>query len=488
MREAGSSAAFVTAVTVRASPRGRRPVTVVPGGAAPGGESRGLLRAWYVAAVLTLAYICSIVDRQILSLLVEPVKHDLGINDTAFGLLHGAAFGLFYSLVGIPIARLADRANRRNIIVVGVVLWSFATAACGLARNFASLFVGRLSVGIGEAALTPAAMSILADVFPRERLAAPISVYTMGAFWGTGVAYALGGAVVQLVAKQPVTIVPVIGELHSWQLTFFAVALPGLLLVPLLLTIREPGRRELGASAMSADGVAAAELTRVHWRALVALYAGFSLLLLATVTVFAWMPAVFIRRFGWSAADVGYAFGLIVLLAGTLGINLGGIFTDRLVRRGCLDAPLGVAIGSVATVAVLLAMVPNAPSASAVIIGCVPLMFVLAFPAGAGMAAIQAIVPNRMRAQMVAVFVLVSNLTAMLLGPPLVGLCADYLFGDPQSIGAALSLVCGSAAVAAVAVLAWGARHYRSICYGTAAGRPGGDRARIAVPGDVRYR
>jgi MFS family permease len=454
------------------------------GATAAGGYGRG--GGWYVVGVLTLAYIVAIIDRQILSLLVEPVKRDLAIGDTGVGLLQGFAFGLFYALVGIPIAWLADRASRRNIIIAGIALWSLATAACGLARSFSGLFLGRMAVGVGEAALSPAATSMFADIFPRERLATPISAYTTGAYWGAGLAYVLGGAVVQRVAAQPVAQLPLIGTLHSWQLSFLVVAVPGLLLLPLLFTLREPPRRE-AASGVAADaGAGMGAFLRAHWRALAPLYAGYSLLVLVTVTVFAWMPALLMRRFGWSAGDTGYVFGLIVLLAGTLGINLGGSMTDRLARRGRTDAPVQVGALSLLLLAALAALVPNAPSGTLAALGCAPLVFVFALPAGAGMAAIQAIAPGHMRARMVALFVLVSNLTAMLLGPPLVGLCTDYLFGAPGAIGAALSLVCGVAAAIAAAVLAWGARHYRAILAGLAAGRGADDPSLCSARGIAR--
>lgn len=416
--------------------------------------------AWYVVVLLTLAYVVSMIDRQILSLLIEPVKRDLAINDTAFGLLHGFAFGLFYTLVGVPIAWLADRASRRNIIVVGVLLWSLMTAACGLARDFGTLFLARMGVGVGEAALSPSVLSMLADIFPRERLSTAVSLYTNGAYWGTGLALILGGAVVELVAGHPLTTLPLVGDVRSWQLTFFIVALPGLLLLPLLLTIREPLRRGTrAAGTIQAEGLAA--FLRAHGSTIVGLYLGFALLVLITVTVFAWTPALFIRRFGWAAGEIGYAFGLVVLIAGTAGINLGGLLTDRLVRRGITDAPLRVGAAGAAAVTVLVAMMANAPDARFAIAASALLVFTLAFPAGAGMAAIQMVVPNRLRARMSALFVLVSNLIAMLLGPPLVGVCTDYVFRDPAAIGAAMTLVCGIAGAASAAVMTWGAGHYR---------------------------
>ena len=402
--------------------------------------------AWYVVVVLTLAYVVSMIDRQILSLLVEPVKQDLHINDTAFGLLHGFAFGLFYTLVGIPIAWLADHSNRRRIIITGVFLWSLLTAACGLARGFTTLFLARMGVGIGEAALAPSVLSMLSDMFPRERLHAPISLYTNGAYWGTGMAFILGGAVVQLVTQHPVTELPVLGAVRSWQLTFFFVSIPGFLLLPLLFTIKEPMRRSSRGLSMGNSG-GLRDYLRENINALAGLYLGMSLLVLVTVSLFVWTPALFIRRFDWSAGNIGYVFGVIVLVFGTAGINLGGLLTDRLVQRGMIDAPLRVAATSAIGVVPFLAIIAITKSSTGTLVLLAPVIFLISFPAGAGMAAIQAIVPNQFRARMTAVFVLVSNLVAMLLGPPLVGLMTDYVFGSPGYLGEALASVCGVACV-----------------------------------------
>ncbi len=427
-------------------------------------------RAWYVVAVLTLAYIVAVIDRQILSLLVEPVQRDLGINDTAFGLLHGAAFGLFYTLVGLPIAWLADRSSRRNLIAGGLLLWSLMTAVCGLARSYSGLFLARMGVGVGEAALSPAVLSILADLFPRERLSAAVSLYTSGAYWGTGLALIAGGAVVELVTRQPMTVLPLIGEVFSWQLTFFVVAVPGLLLLPFVWWIGEPRRRGGPATVAVTDGAGIREFLGVHGRTLVALYAGFSLLVMVMVTVFAWAPTLFMRRFGWSAGEIGLAFGLVVLCAGTAGINLGGQLTDRLVRRGISDAPVRVGAISALAVSVFVVAMTQAPSAGLALAAAVLLLFAIAFPSGAGMAAVQLVVPNRLRARMTALFVLVSNLTAMLLGPPLVGVCTDYVFRDPAALDRALALVCGIAAAVCAATLAWGTGHYRRSIWSLASG------------------
>jgi MFS family permease len=197
----------------------------------PADSRRELRYAWYVACVLMVCNTFSFIDRQVLGLLVTPIKQDLGISDTRIGLLQGLAFGLYYTLLGIPMGRLVDSGSRRTLVAAGVFLWSLMTAACAGARSFGALFLARMGVGIGEATLSPAAFSLLADYFPKGRLATALSIFSMGIFFGSGLALLLGGLIV--------------GALGSWRLTFLLVGLPGLLVALLALTIREPARRDL---------------------------------------------------------------------------------------------------------------------------------------------------------------------------------------------------------------------------------------------------
>ena len=183
--------------------------------------------AWYAVAVLFVAYTFSFADRIILSLLVQPIKQDLALSDTKISLLHGFAFAIFYTLMGIPIGRLADRYSRRAIAAAGIAVWSFMTAVCGIARGYWELFSARVGVGVGEAALSPAAFSMIADLFPPQKLGRALSVYTMGAFVGAGLAFIIGGAVIQSITSSPEMTLPIVGTIRSWQAAFFIVGLPG---------------------------------------------------------------------------------------------------------------------------------------------------------------------------------------------------------------------------------------------------------------------
>src|SRR3989338_3649517 len=184
--------------------------------------------AWYVVTVLFIAYTVSYIDRQIMSLLIEPIKQDLQISDTQVSLLQGFAFTIFYTIAGIPLGRLADQKNRRAIISAGILVWCFMTTACGLAKNFGTLFLARIGVGVGEACLSPAAYSIIADYFPKDKRGMPISLYSMGIFFGAGLSFIISGYVIQEVSQAREIILPLIGIVRPWQLSFFIVGLPGL--------------------------------------------------------------------------------------------------------------------------------------------------------------------------------------------------------------------------------------------------------------------
>ena len=214
--------------------------------------------------VLLLAQTFSFLDRMIMGLLVGPIRDTFQISDTQYSLLAGLAFSLFYALMGLPLARIADSRSRRNLIAAGIAVWSLMTAVCGLAKGFWMLFVARMGVGVGEATLAPGAYSMIADYFPKSLLARALSVYMVGVTLGSGFAYMLGGAVVAYVENMPQIVLPVLGAIHGWQLTFFIVGLPGLLVALLMmLTVREPPRR--GLSANDVQAIALREVVDYLW-------------------------------------------------------------------------------------------------------------------------------------------------------------------------------------------------------------------------------
>jgi len=238
-----------------------------------------LKAGWYAVFILLLAYILSFVDRIIMSLLVIPIQQDLGTSDAQMGLLMGFAFALFYTAIGVPIARLSDVKSRKIIVSVGIFLWSLMTAACGLAKSFFQLFLARIGVGVGEAALSPAAYSMITDFFPEEKLGRAISVYQSGGLFGGGLAFIIGGAVVSFIIGSKAISLPLIGFLQPWQIAFIVVSIPGILMALLMLTVTEPKRKGMGQDlAQSVSVKDAVAFMFKNWKVYFSVFIGFAIL------------------------------------------------------------------------------------------------------------------------------------------------------------------------------------------------------------------
>lgn len=430
---------------------------------APGTHSPAY--SWTVVALLMVAYVVSFIDRQIMALLIEPIRADLGINDTQFGILHGVAFSLFYAVLGIPIATLSDRRSRPLIIAAGVLFWSLATAACGIARNFVQLLIARFSVGAGEAVLSPATYSLLADLFPKEKLGRAVAVYSTGSFVGSGLAFLLGGAVIAAVSRGTHMDVPWLGELRAWQMAFIIVGLPGVLLALIIaLTIREPPRKEIFARSDDEQSVWAF-LAR-HRGVFSAHYFGYSMAAMALFSLLSWSPALLIRNFGLSAQHSGYVLGSVVMIGCTLGVLASGWLMDWLQRRGHADASMrtGVigAIGVlVPAIVLLLLQIQPRLSYTAVLTTLAITFFFAAFPMPPSTAAMQLLAPNRLRARVSAVFLFCNSLIGLALGSMIIGSLTDYVFGDPKAVGRSLSIVLVGASLLAILSLGVGCRLFR---------------------------
>ena len=407
--------------------------------------------AWYVVGVLTLAYVSSFIDRQILGLLVVPIRRDLDIGDTSMSLLMGLSFALFYTVLGLPIGRLADSRSRRGIIAVGIAVWSVMTMLCGVARTYGQLLVARVGVGVGEAALSPPAYSLTSDYFPPERLATAISVYSLG----------IGGAVIGIVSGTGTWSWPIVGEIRPWQSVFFVVGAPGLLIALLVLTIREPVRRGAGGSARTIPLGEVLAYMRRNARTFVSHNLGYALFAMVNYGTAAWLPTFFIRTHGWSAARAGVVLGLLTSTVGVLGIITGGRVADRMLARGHSDAKMRVGIIAGGALLVCAWGYTLAPSAELAIAALVPFNFFAAFPFGASAAGVQELVPNRMRAQASAVYLFVVNLVGLGLGPTVVALVTEHVLGDDAAVGASLRFVSTLGYLASAALLLSGLASYR---------------------------
>ncbi len=424
--------------------------------------------AWYVVGVLMIAYVFSFIDRQILALLVQPIRRDLGISDTQVSLLMGFSFAVFYSFFGIIIGRLADSRSRRTLIVIGFSLWSLMTAGCGLARNFVQMLLLRMGVGVGEATLSPAAYSLIADYFPPQRRATAISVYSMGIYIGSGLAFVLGGVALSFASDQESWQLPVIGATRSWQVVFFIVGLPGLVMALLVYTIREPVRRGLRMVKAEDGTLKAAQATlgevfnyiRENKRTFICHNLGFALLSLAGYANSAWIPTFFIRNHGWTASEIGVVYGAIYCVFGVLGVVAGGRFSDWLAERGYQDANLRV--GLIAALGLLPCVISYllVPDGRWAAILLAPTVFFKSAPWGVAAAAIQQVMPNAMRGQASALYLFSINLIGLGLGPTAVALMTDYVFRYDNAVSYSILVVSVAAQLCAASLLWMGLKPF----------------------------
>jgi len=391
--------------------------------------------AWYVMGVLVLAYVFSFIDRQILALMVGPIRRDLGISDTGFSLLSGLAFGLFYTLMGIPLGRMADNHSRRKLITAGIFLWSAMTVVCGFTKTFWQLFIARMGVGVGEAALSPAAQSMISDYFPREKLGLALGIYQTGIFIGAGLAFIIGGLIVETLASAGPVSLPLVGPVRAWQLVFFIVGLPGILVAALVFyTVKEPKRRGIVAQEAIPLKQALA-FVMLHKRTFGLHFAGMSLMVFHAYGLFAWLPEFFHRTYGWEPGRAGVALGLGILVFSTTGVIVGGVVADYLHKKGKTDAFMrSAAIGAIALTpcAVLAPLMPT-PVLSFILL--VPTLFFMGFPNGPAVAVLQVVAPNRLRGQIVALYLFVINIVGLSLGATAIALFTDYVFRDEGLIG-----------------------------------------------------
>jgi MFS family permease len=403
----------------------------------PAAGQSGLTYAWGVVLFLHFAYALSFVDRFIISLLVPGIKTSLGLDDLQMGLLLGPAFAICYVLAGLALGVVVDRSSRRLVIAVAIMTWSLATMGCGVARGFPELFAARVIVGIGEAAIAPAALSLIGDYFVARRRPLAVSAFALGVSVGASAAFVLGGQLVRaLKASEPWTI-PVFGPAEPWRLAFIIVGAPGLVLACLALLLREPPRAGKGERPRLA---AVLPFVAGIWRLLATHFIGFGLFSTLSVTLAAWAPSFLMRRYAMSVATVGSAFGSLSLITGLAGAFLGGGAATWLHRRGRRDATfLTVLIGvGAALVPASLAPLMPTPSLSLILFGLA--FLAISFASGPSIAAIQDATPGHYRGQISALYYLTVNLLGLTLGPVLAPAISRYVLGGGETLGPALSL------------------------------------------------
>lgn len=402
-------------------------------------ERRDTPYAWYVAVLLSLAHLISFVDRFVMSLVLAPIKDQLGLTDTQLGLLHGTGFVILYTIVAIPLGHIADIGNRRNLIIAGVIVWSLATAACGLADSFGGLFAARVAVGFGEAALVPAAMSLIAAYFSREKLARAVGTFTMGASLGQSTALLGGGVILAWLYSRGGLSFPGLGDPAPWQALFIVASLPGVVVAALMLTVREPMRGHEALHSKPSLGAVFAYIgerrSAYFWHTLASVAA-----ILLAQSYAAWAPTFYIRLFDYSPAQTGFAIGMIVLVVGPLGHLTGGWLTDKLQAAGVKGAP-SVVIGGMLPLAILPSLLFCTTRNELIsLISYGLLTFFTTAAAPPALSGIQMLTPPRLRGMMSACFLAVITFTAVGFGPPLIGMITDHVFGDAQALGSSLLL------------------------------------------------
>ncbi|MCC7259191.1 MAG: MFS transporter [Gammaproteobacteria bacterium] len=393
-----------------------------------------------------VAYALSFVDRLILSLLVEPIRHDLHLTDIQISLLQGFSFAIFYTLAGIPVGRLVDAGRRTVIIAIGITLWSLMTATCGMVQHYWQLFIARAGVGVGEATLGPAAYSLLGDLFAPAERGLALGIFSAGTSIGAGLALIIGGQAIDLISAGGARSLPWLGTLQPWQLTFLYVGLPGVLVAGLVLLIPEPVRRDdtpapTGGSGTTVSLPETIGHFRRHAVTIVLHHLAMGLSGMAGYGILAWAPTMLMRVHGWGPAEAGTLIGACILAAGTLGVIAGGALGDLLLRRGQTTGRLDAAALAMALGAAGAVSYPFQQSLPA-LAACFTIAMLGAFMViGCASAVVLDITPNRLRGLATAVFFFVTSVLGVGLGPTMVALVTDYVFGHPQAVREALTIV-----------------------------------------------
>jgi MFS family permease len=413
-------------------------VTFTGGGAAPSRAETGVVfpptrQGWYAVGVLGVTTTFALLDQGIIGLLIQQIKRDFVLSDTEAGLLLGPAFVIFYAFLGLPLSRFVDRSRRTIIISIGIFVWSLATAACGLATSFVSLFLSRIAVGAGEAVNGPASYSIVADYFPRDRLPRAIAVMQIGSVAGGGLSLLIGGAMIWIIANVGNPHLPLLGTLRPWQIVFIAVGLPGVLVSLLMLTVKEPPRHGLSAGRPKIGFWQAMRHLGTHFALFGPMFIGLALGALDGGGR-AWAAAFFERTYGWSPARFGLTSGLISMSMMLFGLYLGTRIVEGMLRRGHEDAPMRITIYCrLAALPAAIAM-PLMPHPYLALVCSAIQMLALGMSGPSINAMVQIVTPNPIRGQVTALYLFIYTFVGAGLSPLVTGLVNDHVFTSPDDL------------------------------------------------------
>ena len=435
------------------------------------------LYAWYVTVLMMCFYVLSFMDRQIIAVMLEPIKADLSLSDVQISLLGGISFVLFYSTAGVFVGRLADSLNRPKLIAFGVFIWSLTTALSGLASKFWQLLILRMGVGLGESALLPSTLSLLSGYFPPHRLATPTSVFLLGAPIGIGLSFAIGGLLYSVAVD--ITNAPgwqdfiFIGGSAAWKLVLLFLGVLGMSMTLLLSTVREPRNQQNAAAAKNpgsaakvADAASSAEVKKyaaANWKAIGALYFGMALISLAAYSQGFWDITFLTRTYGWDASTGSFWYGMVQLFAGLSGMLFGGIVADKLTKRGVKGASaIMVLIGSGFAVPFSF-IYPLMGTAASALWLMVFAIFGSNMCFACAASALQRMFPATMLGLAAGIYFFISNAVGIGIGPTLVAAITDYSFEDPDMIRYSLSMVGGVSRAIAFVLFLVGLKYYREL-------------------------
>lgn len=407
-----------------------------------------------------------------MAILVGPIRDDFSISDETYGWLNGAAFTFMYVILGIPIAWLADHRSRKNIIASGTAFWSVMTFLCGLATGFYSFFLARMGVGVGEAALSPPAHSLLADYFDQKVLPAVMAVFTLGIPVGVGVSYSLGGWIYGVVADQGGMSLPLLGVIKPWQATFMIVGLPGVILALLIFCVAEPKRGGCIANETSKNHLKTVKSVdflhtlKYLWReqkVYLRIFLAVSSLSIIGYSFMMWFVAHASRVYGLPEFEIGKSFGFLYLVFGVLGTIFGAWLSSFLTHRGYVDAGIRVALIIACLWLIPAVIVSQMPSLFWAYLLAAPCIFFLNGYFGVSIAAIQIVTPNHMRAQSSAILLFFTNVCGLAIGPVIVGRLSSSVFSGDESLGYALSCVALFFCPLAIVLMMMALKPYQSL-------------------------
>lgn len=425
-------------------------------------EERGLAYRWYVVILLAILSIVSYADRLVLGILVQPIKEELGVSDTAMGFLLGFSFATVYAVLALALARVADRWNRKRLIIIGVVIWSVMTSASAFADGFWQLAFCRLGVGIGEAALGPAALSIIADLFRQERRHVPVSMFLAAGVVGSTGAYIIGGGAILLVNSMSSTALPIIGELSAWRLVFLFMGLPGLILsVLMIFSVEEPKRRGDTSKPQATYPDIFAHL-KEKGAEYFPIFAGIGVIQTVIYAIVAWFPTILVRTHDVPIADAGILYGTVGLIFGTAGAIFGPYLAGMLQRNGRSDGLYVIGFGFVALPVPFVFLTLLAPTVAIALMAVAVVLF--CFMASSAMPPLlpQLIAPNAMRAQITALYYFLGNIMGLGMGPLVVGLISDNKVFGASNLNQSILVVCAILMPIALLILGFGWRAFRA--------------------------